>query len=244
MYTHSRLRTLVKTLQIIRAKPVLKNILVDLHAHWLPGVDDGVSNINESLEIIRTFERIGLKKLICTPHINNSTYINKPGDLLAVFKTVKKRVQNENIDIKLDLAAEYMLDDGFLSNLRDHNILTIGENMVLIELPNFKLSHDLDELFFEMQLQGFKPILAHPERYTYFQNDISKFSQLRRSGCLFQLNLSSISKVARPDIRKCAKMILSQGWYEYVATDIHSPTQLKSLEKIRSSYRFLNSTLL
>ena len=219
-------------------------ILVDVHGHWLPYVDDGVKSTDEALQVIRGLVKMGYQKLIATPHINNQFPDNNPEKLVYSFYQIAQEASRSRIDVKLGIAAEYMLDSGFDKHLAARNLLTLDDKTVLIEFPTFQTPPNIEEVLFELQICGYKPLLAHPERYSFFHSDLSRYEKLKELGCLFQLNLLSFAPNQNDHIRNAASKLLNCDWYEYIGTDIHSPEQLKYLTKIRLRHTFSNNELL
>ncbi|MBK8501596.1 MAG: histidinol phosphatase [Saprospiraceae bacterium] len=187
---------------------------------------------------------MGYKKLIATPHINNLFPDNNPEKLLHSFYQIAQETNRSRFEVKLGIAAEYMLDSGFEKHLLARNLLTLDDRIVLIEFPTFQAPPNIEEVLFELQLAGYKPMLAHPERYSFFHSDLTKYEKLKELGCLFQLNLLSLAPNQNDHVRNSASKLLNCDWYEYVGTDIHSPDQLKYLSKIKLRHSFSNNELL
>lgn len=192
--------------------------LTDCHSHILPGVDDGVRTMEESLEILDRYERLGVKAVWLTPHIMEDVP-NKTGDLKARFEELRKNYQG---GLELHLGAENMIDGLFEERLNAGDLLTMGENhdRLLVETSYFTPPYGLYEILETVKSKGMFPILAHPERYIYMSD--SDYSRLKSMGVLFQLNLFSLAGLYGPRAAKVAADLLKKGFYDHAGTDIHA----------------------
>src|SRR5688500_847079 len=202
----------------------------DMHSHLIPGIDDGVPDIKSALHLIKGMVDLGYKKLITTPHIMWDMYKNTKEDILNGFETLQIAVEEEKINVEIVAAAEYFLDD-YVKNLlkKSDPLLTIGQNMVLVE---FSLAHepmDLRAILFEMQLQGYQPVIAHPERYIYPEKGRVFLDELKDSGYLLQLNILSLVGIYGKEPQKNAQWLTAKQYYDFAGTDIHNLRQLDAL---------------
>lgn len=226
-------------LSIFKKKEYLKDHiegLVDIHNHILPGIDDGAPTVEDSLNLIRRFQNIGISDLICTPHIMNDYYPNTPATITAALEKVQSALAltNDLRGIKVRAAAEYMMDQHFLELLESGNILTLKNRYILVEMSYFQAPINLKEILFQLQTRGFKPVLAHPERYTYYHSkDLRKFEDLKNRGCLFQVNALSLSTHYGSSIQKTAFQLLDAGMIDFIGSDAHREQHLEKLENIR-----------
>lgn len=166
---------------------------VDMHSHLVPGIDDGAETMEDSINLIRRMSELGFEKLITTPHIQGEFFKNTPEIILSGLEKVREAIKKENIPIKIEAAAEYLIDDYFMDKLKANNLLTLMDKYLLIELSYYTPHPNLKEILFELQLAGYKIILAHPERYTYWFNNFKKYEELKDMEIYFQLNTISIS---------------------------------------------------
>src|SRR5688572_4983731 len=166
----------------------------DMHSHLIPGIDDGAPDIATSLELIKGLQQLGYKKLITTPHILWEVYPNTTEIITQGLASLKKAMADEGITIELHAAAEYFIDEYFEENLKKKiPLLPISGNMVLVEFSMITAPMDLQQVLFEMQIQNYQPVIAHPERYIYLTQSKQFFDELKDAGCLFQLNLLSLT---------------------------------------------------
>lgn len=206
---------------------------VDIHSHLLPGIDDGAKDLSNSIALIQKMRSYGIKNFITTPHVLGDIYPNSS----QIIKEKLNLVQNELVklgvdDININAAAEYMLDEQFSKRLFNDDILTLKDNYILVEMSYFNAPFNLFEVLFEIQLKGYKPILAHPERYIYYHNDIQNFYKLKKAGCLFQLNLLSLTPQYGKNVQKISSKLLQENMYDFVGTDTHHQNHLELLKEI------------
>jgi len=202
----------------------------DMHSHLIPGIDDGVPDIKSALQLIRGMVDLGYKKLITTPHIMWDMYKNTKEDILKGYEILQREVEEEKIDVEIIAAAEYFLDDYVKELLKKNEpLLTISQNMVLVEFSLAYEPMDLREILFEMQLQGYQPVIAHPERYIYPEKGRIFFEELKDSDYLFQLNILSLVGLYGKEPQKNAHWLVEKQFYDFAGTDIHNIRQLEAL---------------
>ena len=219
----------------------------DIHSHLLPGIDDGVQTLEESLDVIQGFYDLGYRKLITTPHIMGDFYKNTPTIINSKLEEVRKALKENQIDIDIHAAAEYYLDEQFLTLIdSDIPLLTFGENYVLFETSFISKPLYLKEAIFKLQTQGYRPVLAHPERYLYLQDDDSLVQDLLDSGVLFQLNLNSVDGYYSRAVQKMAKTLIKNDKITFVGSDCHNLKQLSAFDSAMHNklLKYLNTNLL
>ena len=206
---------------------------VDIHSHILPGVDDGSNSFEESLKLLRRIYSYGIKKVVLTPHIMDGIWENTNENLQERFNELQEFLAKENFnEVTLHLAAEYMLDSNFNEILKSKQLLTIKDNYVLVEMSYLSAPLNLYETLFSIQVAGYKPILAHPERYSFFHQNYQEYYKLKEVGCSFQLNLLSLSNYYGKDVNLIAKKLLKDNLIDFVGSDTHNNRHLNYLEKI------------
>ena len=164
----------------------------DIHSHLIPNIDDGCTNLENSINCIKNLKEMGFNKIVTTPHIMAGVYPNTSEIINTGLELLKQSLIKANIDVVIEAAAEYKIDELFTEYLASDNLLTFGDNYVLIELSFVAPPVNLEEIIFSMRTKGYKPILAHPERYRYWNDKFQKFEYLKSLGCLLQLNLMSL----------------------------------------------------
>ena len=215
---------------------------VDIHSHLLPGIDDGAKDLETSIALIQKMSSYGIKNFITTPHILGDLYPNTPEIIKSKLKEVKDELLRRNItDITIDAAAEYMMDEQFSAIIeKDEEILTLKDNLVLVEMSYFSPPINLYDILFQLQLKGYKPVLAHPERYNSYHTNFQNYYKLKRAGCLFQLNLLSLTEQYGKYVQKTAEKLLKENMYDFVGTDTHHQNHLQLLEKVGTKKNFKN----
>jgi tyrosine-protein phosphatase YwqE len=206
---------------------------VDIHSHLLPGIDDGAKDLNNSIDLISKMRSYGIKNFITTPHVLGDVYANSSKTIKNKLKQVKEELLKRNInDVSIEAAAEYMMDEQFSELLAKNDILTLKDNLILVEMSYFSAPNNLLEIIFEIQLKGYKPILAHPERYNFYHNNFDFYYKLKKAGCLFQLNLLSLTEQYGKNVQKISEKLLKENLYDFVGTDTHHHNHLSLLNSI------------
>ena len=204
----------------------------DMHSHLLPGIDDGAEDIGDSLELIKGMRELGYKKLITTPHVMWDMYKNSHEIIKEKLALVQQAVKEANIDVEITAAAEYFLDEHVEELLRNKEpLLTIKDNMVLTEFSMAFPSMNIKEIIFEMHMQGYQTIIANPERYIYLERNKDFYTELRDSGCYFQLNILSMSGHYGRSVVELAQYLLKNGFYNLIGTDLHHSGHLEGLQR-------------
>ncbi len=210
----------------------LSILKVDMHSHLIPGIDDGSKSMDETIALLAKFESLGYKKVITTPHIMSDYYKNTPEIILSGLEQVRKAVKELNLTIEIEAAAEYYFDETLLDKLaKNEKLLTFGDNYVLFEFSFHVEPPQIETLFFELVTKGYKPVLAHFERYAFLFNTPEKANEWRKKGINIQMNLNSLTGHYGPEVKKCAESLIDNGWVDFVATDCHRMEHLMFLEK-------------
>jgi tyrosine-protein phosphatase YwqE len=207
----------------------------DMHSHLIPGIDDGVKTLDESVAIIEQLVGLGYQKIITSPHVMLDGYINTPEIILRGRDDVRNELQKRNINIAFDATAEYYLDEGIFQKIKNKELITFGDNHVLVELSYYIKPMNMTKLFFELRSAGYKVILAHPERYPFFyQSSLEDYKELRDSGILFQLNLGSLIGLYGKNAQAYAEKLVDNNMVEFLGTDIHN---LRHTDIIKSVFQ-------
>ena len=205
----------------------------DMHSHLIPGVDDGSQSAKDSILMIKGMSEMGYKKLIITPHFMTGFYNNTADGVRHALSMLKEGVSRQDIDIELDVAAEYYIDYDFMQDLDKKPMLTFGNKMLLFECSFTNQHRNFDETVFEMQINGYKPVLAHPERYVYWHNKPSLMQEFHDRGILFQINILSILGAYSPGVKKMATWLIENDMCDFIGTDLHSANHLAAIERAK-----------
>ena len=211
----------------------------DMHSHLLPGIDDGSPAVEVSLELIRGLQAMGYKKLITTPHVLWELYANTPEKISDALTLLRQALKQAGIEVDVEAAAEYFIDEYFESLLRSKaSLLTLSGNKVLVEFSMVTAPLDLQQVLFDMQIQGYQPVIAHPERYAYLLHRKAFFDELKEAGCLFQANLLSFTGYYGKPVQELCDYLAKKGYYDFAGTDLHHERHLHSLKKLATSATF------
>lgn len=229
----------------------LSEIGVDMHSHLIPGIDDGAINMDETIALLAKFQSLGYRKIITTPHILSDYYKNTPEIILKGLDEVREVASKLGLTIEIEAAAEYYFDEYFVEQIKQKNILTFGDNYVLFEFPFNNTPSNIESLFFELLSSGYKPVLAHYERYMYWIGNTEMAQQFKEKGIKIQLNINSLTGHYGPEIKKHAEALVNQGLVDFAGSDCHRIQHLMITEQHLSSPSFhkliqnplLNSTL-
>lgn len=189
----------------------------DWHSHILPGVDDGVQTMDEALNILTLYEKLGIKTVWLTPHVMEDIP-NTTAHLKERFKGLQAAYKGA---VQLHLAAEYMLDNLFWERIDNNDLLPLGEkgDRLLVETSYYNPPANLYGLLDRIKAKGYYPVLAHPERYAYMEK--KNYCDLKDIGVMFQLNLFSQTGLYSKEAQKNAEWLAQKGLYDLSGTDIH-----------------------
>jgi protein-tyrosine phosphatase len=218
----------------------LDQVGVDMHSHLIPGIDDGVGSLEESVESAKLLYNIGYKHVITTPHIMADYYPNTPEIIKNGLDKVQKALKEANIPITIDAAAEYYLDYTFYENFKKENLLPINDKFLLFELSFLNRPQILNEMIFKIQTAGFVPILAHPERYSYWFRDFQKFRDLKDRGVWLQANINSFANEYGVPTRKLAEKLAREGLIDLLGSDFHRIQHIQSMQKALTNNHLKN----
>ena len=203
----------------------------DMHSHLIPGIDDGAQTIEDSVSLVRELHNLGFTKLYTTPHIMSDYFRNTPDIILSGLDKVREAIAKENIPVEIYAAAEYYVDDGFVSKLENEKLLTIGDNYLLFEISYINWPDNIDDIIFRMQILGYKPVMAHPERYPFWYNNFKKYTDFRDQGVLLQVNINSLSGYYGLEAKKTAEKMAANGLIDLIGTDCHNMKHIDGLKR-------------
>lgn len=209
---------------------MLSLLKTDMHSHLIPGVDDGSPDMDSTIALIKGLQQLGYKKFFTSPHIMWDMYKNERSTILQKAEEVRKELSRQNIDVEFEAAAEYFMDDYFNKLLKSNApLLTINNDWVLVEFSFVSEPFDLKQNLFDLQIKGYKPVIAHPERYSYFHSKKERVHDLYDQGCLLQVNLLSLSGYYGKPTQEMAKYLLKNNLVSLFGTDLHHFRHLESL---------------
>lgn len=212
-----------------RGESLLK---IDLHSHLIPSIDDGSQSMEESLTLLKGMEDLGYKKVITTPHIMSDTYKNTPQIINSGLYALRKAATAVGIQIEIEAAAEYYLDDGLSDLLEKGDILSVGGEYLLFETSYFSRPIQMEEMIFEIGTAGYKPLMAHPERCRYIRDPQKEYGRLKELGVMFQVNLNSFGGHYGKSAKNLADFLSKEGMIDFLGSDVHHKKQVETLSEI------------
>lgn len=218
----------------------INEVTVDLHSHLLPGIDDGVQTLKESIEVIKVFKSLGYTKLITTPHIISDSYPNTKSIIDRKLLQVKKALKKENIDIEIEAAAEHYIDMNFLKDIEEDKLVPFCDKYILFETSYISKPMILEQAIFDIQSKGYTPVLANTERYQYMYDDVESYIKLKELGVLFQMNIKSLRNPSSIVYKKAHKL-MNLGLIDFIGSDAHRMRDMIDLERIlqENSYQMI-----
>jgi len=212
-----------------------ESIMVDMHSHVLPGIDDGAKTPEESIILIKKMMELGIKKIIATPHIMADFYKNTPETIGNALELLKAELIKENIDIVVEAAAEHYFDETFEARIDNHKLMTMGDNYALFEFSFVSAPPNYLPVIQKMKKLGYKPILAHPERYSYMS--IEKYKMLHDWGCNLQLNTISLTGYYGKEVKALAEALVDNQLIDFISSDMHHPRHAAALaDALKTTY--------
>lgn len=206
-------------------KPILKDLIpsghVDIHSHLMPGIDDGAKTFEQTFELIRSLKSFGFTQFVTTPHIMHQIWDNTKENILSLKERTLHELEKKEVKVPFHAASEYFMDDHFVKLYESGELLTLKDNYVLVEMSYINAPIQLYQILFDLQVAGYIPVLAHPERYLFYHNNFAEYAKLKKVGCLFQLNLLSVVGYYGDSVTKIAEQLLQKGMYNFVGSDVH-----------------------
>lgn len=206
-------------------KTILRDLIpenyIDIHSHLLFGIDDGANTFEDTLALTSALRSFGVSEFITTPHIIQHVWENNSANITSKKEEVVSLLHKNNIDLPFKAAAEYLMDDHFVKLFQSEGLLTLKDNYVLVEMSYINAPIQLYDILFDLQMAGYKPVLAHPERYLFYHQNFSEYTKLKKAGCLFQLNLLSAVGYYGESVFLITKKLLENGMIDYVGSDVH-----------------------
>ncbi|MCZ4225594.1 tyrosine-protein phosphatase [Pedobacter rhodius] len=202
-----------------------------MHSHIIPGIDDGAQTLDDSLLLAKKFKALGFKKLIATPHIMADYFQNTPDTINRGLDVLRKGLQENQLDLTVEAAAEYYLDETLERKIRQKEVLTFGHNYLLFELSYINAPQNLTDFIKLIQDAGYKPVLAHPERYPYYYGSIENYHQIRETGCLLQLNSIALTGYYGKGAGKIAEEMVENHLIDFIGSDMHHLKHAAALEE-------------
>ena len=235
-------------ISFFKSKPKLSALIpsgfIDIHSHLLPGIDDGSKSLEETETLLRQLKVIGFEKCITTPHTLPEIWENTREGILQKFDETKSELSECHQPMLHHAASEYMLDDSFINRLQSEKLLTLKDDLLLIEMSYMNPPLALKDIIFEIQLKGYQPLLAHPERYLFYHQNTKMYATLKDLDVKFQLNLLSTVGYYGPKVAAATDFLLKGNFIDFVGSDVHhlkhvgafeNKIMIKSEDQLRSA---------
>ena len=222
----------------------------DIHSHFIPGIDDGSPDIETTITLLKLMQKLGFSKVITSPHVMSDVYKNSSEIILAGLTNIRDELKAQRINMQIDAVAEYYIDYDFEQKIGEEKFLVFGSDYLLVELSFVEPPKNLFEIIFKLQLEGYKVVLAHPERYQYFQ--MKDYQDLFARRVYFQINLLSLIGYYSLQIKDRVEALIKQNMVSFVGTDCHNIHHAelykkcyfkKSWHDLHNSGKLLNNTL-
>jgi protein-tyrosine phosphatase len=213
-------------------------VLCDIHSHLIPGIDDGVKDMHESMDMIRQFADLGYKKLVTTPHVMSDYFKNTTAIIQNGIAGVSEVAQREGLNVKLEAAAEYYIDEYFLTKLKNERLLAINDKYLLFELSYINAPDNIRNVIFEITVNNFTPLLAHPERYNYWYEKYDEYIKLKETGVLFQLNVNSLTGYYGKAALRTAQFLIDEKLVDFIGSDLHGQRHMDALKQVMNDKYF------
>lgn len=207
-----------------------QSLPVDIHSHLLPGIDDGVKSVEEGIEAIKGLIALGFKGCVTTPHFYEEVYPNKESEVLALGAEMEKEINKRALDFKLLIAGEYFIDTYLLEKIKSGYPLNVfGKQYVLVETSFLEKPPIFEEVIFELRTAGYRPVLAHPERYQYLFENPDLARDWNDQGLLMQVTTGSLGGIYGKGPQKLARNFIDMNIVNFLGSDLHAPRQLHGL---------------
>lgn len=222
-------------LSFFKSKPLLKELIpqgyTDIHSHILYGIDDGAKTIDDTLFLLNSCKEFGFSNMITTPHTCSGIWDNTKEGITEKLAAVKTQLPDLTGELNLRAASEYMIDDTFLKLFGREPLLTLKDNYVLVEMSYINPPIQLFDILFELQVAGYKPVLAHPERYNFYHNNFDAYKKLKKAGCHFQANLLSTVGYYGEPVTKTVDKLFKNDMIDFTGSDIHHKNHIDSFSR-------------
>ncbi len=217
---------------------LLESIESDWHCHILPGIDDGSQNEEQSLEMLQEYIKLGIKKIVATPHVRADYFKNTKESIIEAQSKVQNLITTHQLPVVLEASAEYFADENFLQLIEQDQLLPIENQYILFEFPMQSPTLWATKLVEKLQRKGYTPLLAHPERYRYWHGKPQEWKKWKNRGVCFQLNLLSITGHYGSAERRAALQLLDSDYIDAVGSDAHGLRHLQKLNELAKNPHF------
>lgn len=210
-------------------------VSTDIHCHVIPGIDDGSRDVETSIELVERMQSWGINRIIATPHVTQDTFENTPASMGYALSLLRAELDNKGNSIDISHSAEYRIDELFVSQLEQGLVVAMPNNYLLVENSFIQEPWNLDRILFDLKVKGYKPILAHPERYHYYHRHFDRYKEIRSAGTFLQINLLSLSGYYGKDEKNIAMKLIENNLVDFLGTDMHNHRHADAIEEFLAS---------
>ena len=204
----------------------------DIHSHLCPGIDDGAKDLSTAIELISGLNKLGITRMIITPHVTDEVFPNNATTINNAFNQLLNAPIIKQLNIQLSCSAEYRIDNLLSDQLRSKSVIPLPNDYILVENSWIQEPFNLEGFLYSLQSDyGYRPILAHPERYEYYLDDKDRLLKLHNNGVLFQTNLLSLSGRYGKKIKRFAESLLNDNLVDFIGSDMHHHIHLEEITK-------------
>lgn len=211
-------------------EPIKLCFSTDIHCHVVPGVDDGSPDAATSADLIEHMQTWGIGRIIASPHVTQNTFENDHSTIGPAMAALHAELERRGNNIEVSHSAEYRIDELLLKRIEAGDLMPLPNDYLLIENSFMQEPWNLDRLVFDLQVRGFHPILAHPERYSYYYNRKDRYTELHNAGLAFQINVLSLAGAYGKAERKVACHLIDAGLVDFIGTDLHRRSHVEAIE--------------
>lgn len=211
-------------------EPAALCFATDIHCHIVPGVDDGSPDAATSADLIEDMQRWGIRRILASPHVTQNTFENDHSTIDPAMEALLAELKSRGNDIEVLNHAEYRIDELLMQRLESGDIMPLPNGFILIENSFMQEPWNLDQLIFDLQVKGYQPILAHPERYSYYYNRKDRYRELHKAGLMFQINLLSLASAYGKTERKVAEFLMKERLVDFIGTDLHRHSHVDAID--------------
>lgn len=198
-------------------------MLIDIHSHILPGIDDGAKTEAESIAMAQAAIKEGIDTIIATPHHRNNAYDNYKQDIVTNVSILNELLEEENIPLQVVAGQEVRMYGELLEDYAKGEIQTLADTKyLLVEFPTREVPQYAEQLLYDIQLSGLRPIIAHPERNMELLENHGRMYELIRNGALAQVTAGSILGKFGKDVQEFTEQLIKANLVHFIASDAHN----------------------
>lgn len=199
--------------------------MIDIHCHILPGIDDGAVTEADSLAMAREAVQQGIHTIIATPHHKNGKYDNTKGSIKKSVEVLSELLVNEDVPLTLLAGQEIRINGDMIDDIEKDELLSLNSSKYMfVEFPSGSVPRYTKQMFFDLQVAGYTPVIVHPERNAELIQNPNTLYELVRKGALTQITAASLIGKFGKNIQKFSKQLIDANLTHFIASDAHNTT--------------------